>query len=245
MNFDIRSAEFWDPEATRKEITRVFDTCHGCRVCYTLCPSFVKLFEVTDDNAGVFGQVETLTEKEINSVVDLCYQCKICDPICPYTPPHALDIDFPRTLIRYSLVRKKQEGTTFADRIFGNTDLVGRLASYAAPLVNWANRNRFLRGQLEKKLPLEVSVRLQRLVDKHDPANIEPGRLREIRALEILEHLATPEARQVLQELAKGAPTSRRTQDAIAALRRFDRLANSEARNAISETNPKLKVPMD
>ncbi|MFQ5741520.1 MAG: heterodisulfide reductase-related iron-sulfur binding cluster, partial [Acidobacteriota bacterium] len=33
-----------------------------------------------------------------------------------------------------------------------NTDLVGRLASYAAPLVNWANRNPFLRGLLEKYL---------------------------------------------------------------------------------------------
>ena len=152
MNFDLQSTEFWDPEAVQKEMVRVFDVCHGCRVCYTLCPSFVKLFEVTDDVAGVFGQVEELSAKQIKDVADLCYQCKICDPICPYTPPHALDIDFPRTLIRYNLVRKKQEGPTFADRIFGNTDLVGALSSYAAPLVNWANRNPFLRGQLEKYL---------------------------------------------------------------------------------------------
>ena len=152
MNFDLQSGEFWDPEAMKKEITRVFDVCHGCRVCYTLCPSFVKLFEVTDDVAGVFGQVEELSLPQINEVVDLCYQCKICDPICPYTPPHALDVDFPRTLVRYNLIRKKQEGTTFADWVFGNTDLVGTLSSYAAPLVNWANRNRFLRAQLEKVL---------------------------------------------------------------------------------------------
>ena len=152
MNFDLQSTEFWDPEATRKEVVRVFDVCHGCRVCYKLCPSFVKLFEVTDDEAGIFGTVESLSEKQINDVVDLCYQCKICDPICPYTPPHELDVDFPRTLIRHSLVRKQQEGITFANRIFGNTDLVGRLASYAAPIVNWANRNPLLRGLLEKHL---------------------------------------------------------------------------------------------
>jgi Fe-S oxidoreductase len=152
MNFDIKSAEFWDPEAMRKEMVRVFDVCHGCRVCYTLCPSFVKLFEVTDDAAGIFGQVEELSDKQINDVVDLCYQCKICDPICPYTPPHVLDIDFPRTLVRYQLLRKKKEGSTFADRIFGHTDLVGTLSSFAAPLVNWANRNKFLRVQLEKHL---------------------------------------------------------------------------------------------
>ncbi|MCZ6751114.1 MAG: anaerobic glycerol-3-phosphate dehydrogenase subunit C [Acidobacteria bacterium] len=152
MNFDLQSTEFWDPEATRKELLRVFDVCHGCRVCYTLCPSFVKLFEVTDDAAGIFGNVESLSDKQINDTVDLCYQCKICDPICPYTPPHALDMDVPRTLIRYNLVRKKQEGVTFANRIFGNTDLVGRLSSYAAPIVNWANRNPLLRGVLETYL---------------------------------------------------------------------------------------------
>ena len=152
MNFDLRSTEFWDPEATQKEVVRVFDVCHGCRVCYTLCPSFIKLFEVTDDEAGIFGKVESLSKKQINEVVDLCYQCKICDPICPYTPPHELDVDFPRTLIRHSLVRKQQEGITLANRIFGNTDLVGRLASYAAPIVNWANRNPLLRGVLEEYL---------------------------------------------------------------------------------------------
>ena len=159
MNFDLKSAEFWDPEATRKEMIRVFNVCHGCRVCYTLCPSFVKLFEVTDDSAGVFGEVESLTDKQINDVVDLCYQCKICGPgpdpgpgpICPYTPPHELDIDFPRTLIRYNFVRK-QGKTTFADKIFANTDLVGRFASHAAWLANWANRNPFLRRLMEKYL---------------------------------------------------------------------------------------------
>jgi Fe-S oxidoreductase len=152
MNFDIQSREFWEPQDLHKEMVRVFDVCHGCRVCYTLCPSFVKLFEVTDDVAGVFGQVEDLTSTQINQVVDLCYQCKICDPICPYIPPHPLDIDFPRTLVRYQLVRKKAEGIKLADRIFGNTELVGTLASFAAPLVNWANRNPLLRGVLEEYL---------------------------------------------------------------------------------------------
>jgi Fe-S oxidoreductase len=152
MNFDITSKEFWDAEDLHKEMVRGFDVCHTCRVCYQLCPSFVKLFEVTDDVGGIFGNVEDLTPTQLNEVVDLCYQCKICDPICPYTPPHELDIDFPRTLVRYQLVRKKAEGTTFAERIFAHTDLVGTLSSYAAPLVNWANRNPLLRGVLEEQL---------------------------------------------------------------------------------------------
>jgi Fe-S oxidoreductase len=152
MNFDIRSKEFWDQEDLHKEMVRVFDVCHGCRVCYQLCPSFVKLFEITDDVGGIFGTVEDLTPKQLNEVVDLCYQCKICDPICPYIPPHPLDIDFPRTLVRYQLVRKKAEGTTFAEWIFGHTDLVGTMSSFAAPIVNWANRHPLLRKLMEEML---------------------------------------------------------------------------------------------
>jgi len=175
MNFDLQSAEFWDPEALKKEMTRVYDVCHTCRVCYQLCPSFIKLFEVTDDVAGVFGQVEELSDKQIKDVVDLCYQCKICDPICPYTPPHELDLDFPRTLVRYTLVRKRQEGNTLVDHIFGNTDLMGTLASYAAPIVNWANRNPLLRGALEeylgihrdRQLPTFYSETFAKWVRKH------------------------------------------------------------------------------
>lgn len=162
MNFDIRSKEFWDPEDLHKEMVRVFDVCHECRVCYTLCPSFVKLFEVTDDVAGIFGKVEDLTTEQINAVVDLCYQCKICDPICPYTPPHPLDLDFPRTLVRYQLVRKKAEGTTLAEWIFAHTDLVGTLSSYIAPLVNWANRHPLLRQVLEEQLGVHRERQLPR-----------------------------------------------------------------------------------
>src|SRR5579885_1512519 len=152
MNFDLQSSDFWDPESLHKEMVRVFEVCHACRVCYTLCPSFVKLFEVTDGNAGIFGQVEELRDDEINPVVDLCFQCKICDPICPYTPPHPLDLDFPRTLIRYNLVRNKNKKPTLQQKMFADTDGIGKLSSYFAPLVNWVNRNKFFRAQMEKYL---------------------------------------------------------------------------------------------
>jgi Fe-S oxidoreductase len=54
--------------------------------------------------------------------------------------------------MRANLVDAKQTGASFADRVFGDTDLVGRLASLAAPLVNWTNRNPFMRGLMEKYL---------------------------------------------------------------------------------------------
>jgi len=149
MNFDLQSTEFWDPAATHKEVQRVFDVCNGCRVCQTLCPSFIDLFRLVDDN---FGNVDALSEQQANGVVDLCYQCKLCFPICPYVPPHEWDIDFPRTMMRANMVRKKQSGATLADKIFGNTDLVGGLASRAAGLFNRANQSPFVRSLMEKYL---------------------------------------------------------------------------------------------
>ena len=118
MNFDLNTSGFWDSQATRREVLRVFDVCHGCRVCQTLCPSFVDLFQLVDDN---FGNVDALSDKQVNRVVDLCYQCKLCYTVCPYVPPHEWDIDFPGTMLRAKLVETKQKGTRLADKIFGNS----------------------------------------------------------------------------------------------------------------------------
>jgi len=149
MNFDVKSKEFWDPQATRKELLRVFDVCHGCRVCDTFCPSFVHLFQFVDDN---FGNTEALSEPQVQQVIRECYQCKLCYVVCPYQPPHEWDIDFPRMILRVHLVAKKQTRPTLADRMFGDTDMVGKLASLAAPLANWANTNPAIRGLMEKHL---------------------------------------------------------------------------------------------
>lgn len=149
MNFDIKSKEFWDPQATRKEISRVFDTCYGCTLCHTLCPSFVTLFQLMDEH---FGDPDALKDNQVKHIVDQCYQCKLCYPICPYVPPHEWEIDFPRMMMRSNLVEARQTGVGFADRLFGDTDLVGKLSGLAAPLVNWANRNPFLRCLMEKFL---------------------------------------------------------------------------------------------
>lgn len=147
MSFDPKSPEFWDEKATRKELERVFDICYGCTLCHTLCPSFVSLFRMMDEN---FGDARSLEDGQMKLVVDQCYQCKLCDPICPYVPPHEWDIDFPRTMMRASLNAARKDGVPWADRLMGDTDRVGRWAGWAAPLVNRANRSPFLRRLMEK-----------------------------------------------------------------------------------------------
>ena len=79
------------------EIERVFDLCHGCRLCFNLCPSFPTLFDLVDADDG---DVSALTAADQDRVVDECYQCKHCYPKCPYVPPHEWQLDFPRLMMR-------------------------------------------------------------------------------------------------------------------------------------------------
>jgi Fe-S oxidoreductase len=136
--FDIRSPAFWDPAAVDAELRRVYDVCAGCRRCLPLCPSFKVLFDRLDVDA-VDGDVEKLPRADVKEVVDLCYQCKLCFNHCPYTPPHRWAVDFPRLMLRARASEARARGVRFADRLLGNTELVGRLGSWTAPLSNWMN----------------------------------------------------------------------------------------------------------
>jgi WD40 repeat protein len=74
-----------------------------------------------------------------------------------------------------------------------------------------------LRKILEDRPSLEVRQRIKLILEKLQGAN----RLRMLRAVEVLEHLGTKDARQALKALAHGAPHARLTQDAKAALERL------------------------
>ncbi len=70
----------------------------------------------------------------------------------------------------------------------------------------------------------EARRRLERLLE--ELKRWSPERLRSVRAVEVLEHIGTPEAQVVLKTLAKGDPDARLTQEAKAS---FDRLAKRRA----------------
>ena len=93
--YDHRHPAYFDEADMREELTRVFDLCHGCRMCFNLCPSFPTLFDYADKYDG---DVEQMTKPEQDHVVDECYQCKICYVKCPYIPPHEWELDFPRLI---------------------------------------------------------------------------------------------------------------------------------------------------
>ncbi len=136
--YDPTDPEYFDPAALREEVDRVFDLCHGCRLCFNLCPSFPTMFRFIDANDG---DVSALTDAEGDQVVDECYQCKLCYVKCPYVPPHEWELDFPRLMSRVHAVRQKQGvgvKERLTDHFLARTDALGRASVAAAPVVNWA-----------------------------------------------------------------------------------------------------------
>ena len=80
-----------------------------------------------------------------------------------------------------------------------------------------------LRVATEKALSPEVSRRVKELLNKlkTERRTPSPERLRVLRAVEVLEHIGTPEARQILKKLADGAAGAQLTQEAKEALGRL------------------------
>jgi hypothetical protein len=75
-----------------------------------------------------------------------------------------------------------------------------------------------LRQKLQGNLTLEMRRRVEQLLQKEEAT---PDRVREMRAIEVLEHIGTAEAKDLLQKLATGTPEARLTQEARASLERL------------------------
>jgi RNA polymerase sigma factor (sigma-70 family) len=79
-----------------------------------------------------------------------------------------------------------------------------------------------LREAAAKSASAEARRRAEGLLRDVTNGVIPPGELRALRAVEVLEWIATPEARARLLEWAKGAPDARLTRDAAAACKRLE-----------------------
>lgn len=78
-----------------------------------------------------------------------------------------------------------------------------------------------LRKALAGTPSAEVKLQVERLLAKLNGPVEQPETLRAIRAVEVLERIATPEARRLLADLAKGDPSARLTNEAKASLGRM------------------------
>ncbi|MFP5350261.1 MAG: heterodisulfide reductase-related iron-sulfur binding cluster [Gammaproteobacteria bacterium] len=148
---DWRSPEFYDESALFKELERVYDICHGCRRCFSLCNAFPTLFDLIDNSQSM--EVDGVAKKDYWQVVDHCYLCDMCYMTkCPYVPPHPWNVDFPHLMLRAKAVRFKQGQISARDKFLTNTDTVGRFAGIPIVVnaVNAANKSKPARRLMEK-----------------------------------------------------------------------------------------------
>src|SRR5579864_5648930 len=150
---DWKSADFYNEESLDKELERVFDICHGCRRCVSLCGTFPTLFDLVDASPTL--EVDGVDKKDFRKVVDQCYLCDVCYMTkCPYTPPHPWNVDFPHLMLRAKAVKYKKGAVPFRDKFLSNTDGLGMFAGIpiVTQTVNAVNKTKFAREALEMTL---------------------------------------------------------------------------------------------
>ena len=158
---DWRNPEFYAEDALMKEMERVFDICHGCRRCVSLCQSFPTLFDLVDESKTM--EVDGVAKADYWKVVDQCYLCDVCYMTkCPYVPPHPWNLDFPHLMLRAKAVRFKQSGARFRDRLLTSTDRLGKLATIPVVVqaVNKVNRMPSARAVMDKVLGVARQAQL-------------------------------------------------------------------------------------
>ena len=151
-----KKAEFWSEEALHKELERVFDVCHGCRRCVSLCGSFPTLFDLVD--ASPTMEVDGVPKEKYKDVVDQCYLCDMCYMTkCPYVPPHPWNLDFPHLMLRAKAVHFKKHGAKATDKLLTSTDRVGMFAGIpiVTQTINAVNRTKPMRAVIERAMGID------------------------------------------------------------------------------------------
>ena len=137
--YDPKDPVYFDEADVRDELTRVYDLCHGCRLCFKFCTSFPTLFDMVDKHDD--RDAGRLTPAEQDQVVDECFQCKLCYVNCPYIPElHEWNLDFPRLMLRADAMQQANGLKSSRDRVttqmIGHTDVLGTLATSTGTLAN-------------------------------------------------------------------------------------------------------------
>lgn len=146
-----KSEKYWDKNDLEQELERVYDICHGCRRCVSLCDSFPTLFDLVDESETM--EVDGVDKADYIKVVDQCYLCDLCYMTkCPYVPPHEWNVDFPHLMLRAKAIKFKEEGARLRDRVLTSTDTTFSMVSI--PLIditaNAVNRIGPFRKALDK-----------------------------------------------------------------------------------------------
>lgn len=150
---DWKNPSFYDEGACLHEMERIFDICHGCRRCVSLCQSFPTLFDLVDESST--GEVDGVAKPDYWKVVDQCYLCDLCYMTkCPYVPPHPWNLDFPHTMLRAKAIKFKKGEVGAGERFLASTDVHGQFAGIpvVVQVANALNRTKPMRKLLDATL---------------------------------------------------------------------------------------------
>ena len=161
---DWLNPDFYNEESMLGELERIFDICHGCRRCVSLCGSFPTLFDLVDESPTL--EVDGVAKADYWKVVDQCFMCDLCYMTkCPYTPPHAWNLDFPHTMLRAKAIKFKKGEVGKAEQFLASTDTHGSLAGI--PIVvqaaNAVTNGKPMRSVMEKVLGVDKDAWLPEL----------------------------------------------------------------------------------
>jgi len=151
--------DFYNEQSLNQELERVFDICHGCRRCVSLCKSFPTLFDLVDESETF--EVDSVDKADFKKVVDQCYLCDLCYMTkCPYVPPHEWNVDFPHLMLRAKAIQFKKGETKYSHKVLTSPKQVGSVASkpVISSIVNWSNSNKTIRKITENIMGVHVDA---------------------------------------------------------------------------------------
>ena len=151
---------------SQKEITRVFEICHGCRMCFKYCDSFPILFDLIDKKHD--GDVRKITAGETDAGHGRLLPVQAVRGAVPVHAARRARV--PARLPQagpplQGAARRKQKGVPLRDRVLADPDAPARLAraqprhgqrhepGAAAPLVH---------GEAARHPPRQAAARLRR-----------------------------------------------------------------------------------
>jgi glycerol-3-phosphate dehydrogenase subunit C len=149
------------------ELERIFDICHGCRRCVSLCGAFPTLFDLVDE--GKTGEVDGVDKGDYWKVVDQCYLCDLCYMTkCPYVPPHEWNLDFPHTMLRAKAIKFKKGEVGAGERFLSSTDVHGQFAGIpiVVQVANAVNQTKPARAVMQTMLNVDRNAWLPSLATR-------------------------------------------------------------------------------
>ena len=178
---DWKDPSFMDKEEFLKESERVYDVCHTCRRCVSLCESFPTLFDLIDESETF--ELDGVDKNDFQKVVDECYMCDLCyQTKCPYVPPHPWALDFPHLMLRGKAIAYEEKNKSLKkrvrDKVLTSTDKLGKFMKL--PLVDITyeaiSSNNSVRKVASKVTGVHADApwpKFESSVEKYTPKTIE------------------------------------------------------------------------